>query len=60
MIAQTVIKEIVAANRRRVSGNELFQVPNRCCHSGLARERHDRLQMIRHQHAQPQCQMQRW
>src|SRR5262249_53238730 len=53
MVAQAVIEKIALPIHAVFSGDELFPVLDGCCHSRFARERHDRVEMIRHKQAQP-------
>ena len=52
MIAQPVIEKIALPIHAMFSSDELFPVLERCRHSRFAWERHDSMQMIRHQDAQ--------
>ena len=52
MIAQPVVEEIALPIDTMFSGDELFPIRDGYCHSRFARERHDRVQMIRHKQAQ--------
>ena len=53
MVAQAVIEKIALPIHAMLSGDELFPVLESPFHSRFARERNDRMQMIRHQQAQP-------
>src|SRR6266496_570699 len=48
MVAQAVIEEIALPIHAMLSGDELFPVLDGVFHSRFARERNDRMQMIRH------------
>src|SRR6266446_2562943 len=52
MVTQAVIKKIALPIEVMLSGNEFLPVLDRCCHSRFPRERHDSMQMIRHEYAQ--------
>ena len=52
MIPQAVIEKIALPFHAMFSGNELFPVFHRRLHSRFARERNNRMQMIRHKQAQ--------
>src|SRR5947208_16798002 len=52
MIAQPVVEEIALPIHAIFSSNEFFPVLDGCCHSRLAWERDDSMQMIRHKQAQ--------
>ena len=52
MITQAVVEKIALPIDSVFSSDEFFPVPDGYCHSRLTRERHDRVQMIRHEHAE--------
>jgi len=52
MVAQAVIEEITLPIHAMFSGDELLPVLDGRCHSRFARERHDSMQMIRHEDAE--------
>ena len=58
MVAQAVIEKIALPTHAMLSGDELFPVLDGVLHSRFARERNDRMQMIRaiSRHSR-QCQM---
>ncbi len=51
MVAQAVIEKIALPIHAMLSGDELFPVLDGVFHSRFARERNDRMQMIRHKQA---------
>ena len=52
MVAQAVIEKIALPIHAMLSGNEFLPVLDGCCHPRFARERNDRVEMIRHKQAQ--------
>ncbi len=53
MVTEAVIEEIALPLHTVLSRDELLPVLHGRCHSEVTRKRDDRMQMIRHKHAQP-------